>query len=170
MITDSAVRTLLRDAARGAVAGAAATGPMSAVMLTAGRLGLMGTQPPRRVTDAALDAAGVPASGPARDAVTAVTHTGFGALAGVPFAVVLLAAARRRRPPRTPATLPAAAAGVAYGLGVWASAYLGWVPALGILPRADRDRPDRPVAMVLAHVVYGAVLGAAAAGRRRPVR
>ena len=46
------------------------------------------------------------------------------------------------------------------GLSVWAVSYQGWVPALGILPKASEDRPARPAVMVAAHVVYGAVLGA----------
>jgi len=44
--------------------------------------------------------------------------------------------------------------------------YMGGLPALGIMPRADRDRPGRPQSMALAHIVYGGVL--AALLRRRP--
>jgi hypothetical protein len=49
---------------------------------------------------------------------------------------------------------------VVTGLAVWAVSYQGWIPALGILPKASEDRPARPAVMVTAHVVYGAVLGA----------
>ena len=58
--------------------------------------------------------------------------------------------------PRVPGWL----VGAVYGLGVWAVSYKGWIPALGILPPPERDRPGRPVIMVAAHVVYGLVLGA----------
>jgi hypothetical protein len=37
--------------------------------------------------------------------------------------------------------------------------YEGWVPAAGIMPPAHRDRPSRSATMVVAHAVYGAVLG-----------
>ena len=46
------------------------------------------------------------------------------------------------------------------GEAVYAVSYAGWVPALGALPPADRDRPSRQLVMAAAHLVYGAVLGA----------
>lgn len=150
------LRRALRDAAAGAVAGAAATVPMSALMLVAQRAGLMGTQPPRRITDEVVDVVDQGTDGtvdpaePARRALTTLTHLGFGAAAGVPFALLHRA---------LPVRVPGEAVGAAYALGVWASAYLGWVPALGIMPRADQDRPDRPASMVAAHLVYGSALG-----------
>jgi hypothetical protein len=134
----------------GAVAGAVATVPMSALMWTAQRAGLMGTQPPRRITDEALEEVGADPPEGTRRLATAVNHLGFGAVAGALYAVV-----ERVVPP----VVPRAVVGAVYGVGVWASAYLGWVPALGIMPSAERDRPDRPVSMVAAHVVYGSVLG-----------
>jgi len=45
--------------------------------------------------------------------------------------------------------------------------YMGWVPAVGLMPVATRDEPRRPVVMVLAHGVYGAVLGALVGRRSR---
>ena len=156
MVPVTITRALV-DVAAGAALGAAATVPMSALMLGAQRAGLMGTQPPRRITDEAIDAVDAGTSGsdvdpaePTRRALTALTHVGFGAVAGVPFALLHRA---------LPARAPSEAVGAAYALGVWASAYLGWVPALGIMPRADEDRRDRPTVMVLAHLVYGGVLG-----------
>ncbi len=150
-------RPLLVDVAAGAVAGAAATLPMSVVMLLAQRLGLMGAQPPRRITDGGLGAVGAHPPGPARRALASLAHVGFGAAAGVP--PVLL---RRLLPGGArPHGLAARAAGAGYGLLVWASAYLGWVPAVGLMPPAHRDRRGRPASMVAAHVVYGWVLAAA---------
>jgi hypothetical protein len=35
---------------------------------------------------------------------------------------------------------------------------MGWVPALGIMPRADRDRRDRQMVMLASHLVYGTAL------------
>ena len=49
--------------------------------------------------------------------------------------------------------------GATYGFLVWAAGYEGWVPMLGILPPAHRDRRSRVATMMLAHLVYGSVLG-----------
>ena len=160
-------RRLLLDAFAGAVAGAAATVPMSLLMLVAQRAGWMGEQPPRKITDGALDAADrasddgdVDPPEPARQGLSALNHLAFGAVAGVPFGLL------HQVLPAGPARVPA---GAAYGVGVWASAYLGWVPALGIMPPAHRDRSGRPASMIAAHLLYGSALGA---GLRllRPVR
>jgi len=59
-------------------------------------------------------------------------------------------------------------AGAAYGLAVWFASYEGWVPKLGALPHAHRDRWDRQAMMIGAHVAFGAVLGAIAARPRAP--
>jgi hypothetical protein len=44
------------------------------------------------------------------------------------------------------------------------------LPALGLMPPPRRDRPGRPTAMIVAHLVYGTVLGSLADRRvpRRP--
>lgn len=152
------LKRVLLDVSTGAAVGAVATVPMSALMLAAQRAGLMGTQPPRRITDEAIEAVDevadeedVNPSESTRRGLTALNHLGFGAAAGVPFVLLhrLL-----------PTQVPREAVGAVYALGVWASAYLGWVPALGIMPPADEDRPDRPASMIAAHLVYGSVLGA----------
>lgn len=148
------LRTAGVEAGAGALAGAVATLPMSALMLLAQRYGLMGTQPPRRISDGALDAVGADPPERQRRLFASVSHIGFGAAGGVPF--VLL---HRLVAPGVPRPL----LGIAYGVGVWASAYLGWVPATGLMPPAHRDRPGRPASMVAAHVVYGSVLGGATA-------
>lgn len=146
-------RTLrtVTDAAAGAAAGTVATLPMSALMLLAQRLGLMGVQPPRRITDAALDTVGARAPERARRALTALDHLAYGAGTGAVFAVVQRA---------VPRAVPRPLLGAAHGLLVWAVSYAGWVPAAGIMPPAHRDRADRQSTMVAAHLVYGSVLGA----------
>lgn len=127
---------------RGAAAGAVATLAMSAEMLAAQRLGSMGRQPPEAI---AAQVTGDPDSAATR-VLAAAAHLAFGAGGGALYALL---AARR----------PGPVSGTAFGLGVWTASYAGWVPALGILPPPDRDRPGRPTAMILAHVVYGAALG-----------
>lgn len=138
-----------RTALGGAAAGTAATGAMSVVMLAAKRAGWMGKQPPERIVEAGLDAAGVRRSKREQRGLSVAAHLGYGALCGALFAPL----ATKLR------AVPAPAAGVAYALTVWAVSYLGWVPALGIMPPAHRDRPGRPAAMIAAHVVFGGVLG-----------
>jgi hypothetical protein len=49
-------------------------------------------------------------------------------------------------------------AGLAFGTAVWAVSYAGWVPAFGIMPAPQDDRPGRPTSMVVAHWVFGGVL------------
>lgn len=136
----------------GALGGALGTVTMSAVMLLAGKAGLMGEHPPDLIAGKLLDATGVDArSEAAQDALASVAHLGFGVGSGAVFAVLH----RRLRLP-----IPAELHGVVFGTLVWAVSYRGWVPALGIMPPAEEDQPGRPAAMVLAHWVYGATLGA----------
>jgi hypothetical protein len=39
--------------------------------------------------------------------------------------------------------------GIGFGLIVWATSYLGWIPMLGILPPAPEDQPGRRRIMLL---------------------
>jgi hypothetical protein len=126
------------------VAGAVATVPMSVVMLAFRRP--MGEQPPDAITKRAAHAVGAAPTEEQADALAVVAHLGFGAATGALYALA-------------PRVGPPVLRGVATALGVWAVSYQGWVPALGILPKASEDRPARPAVMVAAHVVYGAVLG-----------
>ena len=127
---------------RGALAGTLATLPMSAVMLAGDRF--VGRQPPEAIVRTALEAAPVDVPEAAVGPLALATHLGFGAALGAVSALV---------PGRGPAK------GIALALVAYAASYEGWVPALGVLPPASRDRAGRPVVMVAAHVVYGGVLG-----------
>lgn len=144
----------------GAGAGAAATLAMSALMLVAQRSGLLGRSPPRHIVDHAL--AGLhlrnEVSRNERQLLAAMAHLAFGASQGALYAALHhwrdQWLARREQRPRP----PSAATAVPFALLVWAASYVGWIPALGILPSPPRDRPGRPMSMVLAHVVYGVTL------------
>ncbi len=57
--------------------------------------------------------------------------------------------------------------GLAYGAAIWGVSYMGWVPALGIMPPADRDRRDRQTVMLAAHLVYGTALAVMVGARAR---
>ena len=144
----------------GAAAGAIGTAGMSAWMLAAGRLGIMGEQPPDKIAGAALDAAGAHGRNEeTQDALASALHFAFGIGSGA-----LFAALHRRLPFK----VPAAFHGMLFGCLVWVTSYQGWLPALGIMPPASRDRPGRQPAMFVAHLIYGALLGAAV-GRRGQV-
>ena len=136
---------VLRDAARGAVAGVVATAAMSAVMLAFRRQ--MGEQPPDAIAKTAADAVGAEPTETEADVLASIAHVGFGLGVGAGYALL-------------PRYLPPPVRGVGVALAIWAVSYQGWVPALGILPPADEDRPARPTVMAAAHVVFGAVLGA----------
>ncbi len=147
--------------ADGGIGGGVGTVAMSLVMRGARRAGLVGEVPPRRMAAALCDAVGLRARPRrARNALAVMLHLdfGFGAAAGGLFALLRA----RLRLPVAPALQ-----GLVYGLMVWLVSYMGWVPAVGLLPVATRDEPRRPVVMVVAHGVYGAILGALVGPRSR---
>lgn len=138
---------VLSDIARGGLAGSAATVVMSAFMLAADKVGLMGRQPPEAIVRRVGELAGNEPEGKTADALASAMHVAFGAASGAAYALL--------PPSRHPV-----ARGVLVGLGIYAGSYKGWVPAIGALPDAEDDRPDRQAVMAGVHVVFGAVLGA----------
>ena len=144
----------------GALGGVIGTAGMSAFMLAAGKAGLMVEQPPDAIAGAALDAAGVEMRDEEQqDALATLLHFGFGTSCGALFGVL-----HRRLPFRVPAALH----GMVYAFLIWATSYQGWIPALGIMPPASRDHPRRPLTMIIAHFIYGALLGTVVARRNPP--
>jgi hypothetical protein len=137
---------------QGALAGFVGTVTMSAAMLAARNSGLMGRLPPERITHKTLFGSRLRhRASPQKDAMATLLHFGFGAGAGALFTVLH----RRLRPPISPLLQ-----GIVFGSAVWFVSYMGWAPALGLMPPPYRDRPDRQLVMVLAHWIYGATLGA----------
>jgi len=142
----------LRAVAAGAMAGTIATVVMSSLMLTAQRAGLLGEQPPRKLSDAVLDSvADGGADERTRRLGTAVVHLGIGAGAA---AVQQLGRHVSGRPK------PAAIWGAAFGAAFWVLNYALLAPAFGIMPTPDRDRPGRAPVMLAANVVWGAISAA----------
>ena len=135
---------------RGAAAGFIATLPMTAFMYAAERLGSGGRLGPEAITQQALDAARLRRSRRQEVAGITVAHLSFGTACGAGYALV----GSRRRSAANPVL-----SGIAFGLAVWLLSYQGWVPAVGILPPAGRDRADRQLRLFCAHIVYGATLG-----------
>ncbi len=143
--------TVLRKIAGGALAGAVGTAAMSAFMFAAWRPHVMGRKPPERITERLLDRAGVPRGRTTQDALASALHVGFGMAAGSVYPLL-----RELLPARLPRPLE----GAAFGTAIWALSYKGWVPGLGLMPPADKDRPGRQEVLVAAHWVYGGVTAA----------
>jgi hypothetical protein len=122
---------------------------MSGIIIAGDRAGLMSEPPPTTITRTALRGAGIERPAEAVSVAAPLAHLGFGALGGVVYSLV------RRLTPGVPGPL----LGILVALGIYAVSYKGWVPALGILPPPEEDRPGRPAVMIAAHVVYGLVLG-----------
>jgi uncharacterized membrane protein YagU involved in acid resistance len=131
---------------------------MSSLMIGAKRAGFVGGMPPEKITAAMLRRTGIGHGGDQQDVLAAVLHFGFGAAAGAAFGVI----APKRLMVRVPA-------GVAYGAAIWGVSYMGWVPALGIMPPAQRDRRDRQAVMLGAHLIYGTALAVMIGPRGRDV-
>jgi uncharacterized membrane protein YagU involved in acid resistance len=139
------------------MAGLIATLPMTVVMLAWHRH-LPASQryhlPPRLITDRAAAQARFSHGHVSRPGSLGAlaAHFGFGAVTGGLYA----AAGRTELHRQYPAT-----AGIGYGLIVWAASYLGWVPAMGLMPPATRQPAARNAMMIAAHIVWGAALGRA---------
>ena len=114
----------------------------------------LGEQPPDLLVQAAARGAGAGPTERQADALAVLAHVVFGAATGGAYALL----PRRGAP---------AVRGVLAALAVYVTSYQGWIPALGVLPPASRDRTARAAVMVLAHVVFGAVLGVAEDRLRR---
>jgi hypothetical protein len=141
------MRPTLTRIASGAVAGIAATATMTGVLASA--RWLVGEPPPRKLTRRVLGRLGIHLRrGAQLDAASALAHVAYGTGMGALYGML----------PRRAGSL---AGGALFGLGLWAVSYMGWIPKLGLMRHPSRDRPGRPTAMVLAHLVYGTTLAIA---------
>jgi hypothetical protein len=138
----------MRRALVGAAAGVGSTAAMTGVMAAAKAGGVLGESPARAITRRGAEKV-TGETPPALTPLAAALHVGFGASMGVLYGLTI--GRRRHRQPEL--------WGSAFGMSVWAVSYAGWVPALGLMPPPQRDRPGRQPANVVAHLVYGAALG-----------
>lgn len=169
----------------GALAGLAATVPMTLLMLLGYRFLLRSEEqyplPPAEITEQIVEAvtgeetpaagAGasqsypdtpnpVPAAAAARSetgvagtmpALTLAAHLGYGAAIGAAYGAL---------PARMPgAALSPEAKGIVWGLAVWTTSYLGWLPLVHVLRPATEHPARRTALMIAAHVLWGAVAG-----------
>ena len=138
----------------GVLGGTAGAALMLPLFEGAKRAGVLTEAPPVRVVDRAADAAETTAVDGGieqgeREGLAVGGHLLYGAAAGALYGLV-----------QEELELPAVAAGVAYGLVLWAAGYLGWLPAAGVLPQPWRQHPGDALTPVAAHLVYGLALGA----------
>jgi hypothetical protein len=140
---------VMNELMRGAVAGAAATVPMTGVILGAKAAGLLYVPPPKQITAEAEQQTGAGANLSQGDFTLSwlAAHFGFGAAAGALFGLGR---------PLLPG--PAWLKGLIFGTAVWAVSYLKVLPGLGLYPPPSRDRDSRTGTMIVAHLVYGSVL------------
>lgn len=137
------IGNLIRRGGAGAGSGVAATTAMSAVLAAAEVTGFVDRQPPRSIVEKLLP----DLSDSATNFTAGLAHVAYGASAGVVYSSLVPLRWQNR------------GTGVAYGAAIWALGYEGWLPALGILPPAHRDRPGRALAVLAAHLIYGWRLG-----------
>ena len=138
---------------KGTFAGFIATAPMSLTMLI-GWLLLPGREkyhlPPRLITEEITARVGLEKYLNENQliATTIASHFAYGAASGSFYALF-----------EQSSPLPASVKGIFAGLAIWAGSYLGWLPAMDILPPATRHPWRRNLVMILAHVVWGVTLG-----------
>lgn len=143
----------MRRLFKGAMAGLVATIPMSISMLIGWSLLPRREKyplPPRLLTEEITERAGIEGRMSETELTSAsvLSHFGYGALAGSTYAFL-----ERKIP------LASSLKGSVAGLLVWGLSYLGWVPALKILPPATEHPWRRNLIMILAHLVWGVTLG-----------
>jgi hypothetical protein len=141
----------MRGVVTGALAGLAATAPMTAVMRAAQRRLPHPEKyplPPEELPHAVAARAGAPPE--SHDLLARggwlVPHALYGAGTGALYGTL-------------PATTRGAVNGAAFGLAVWAVGYLGWIPALRLPQAAPDEPPGRNAMMIAAHLVWGASTG-----------
>ena len=153
----------MKNVLAGAAAGVAATLPMTMVMETLHER-LPGEVPrplpPREIAEAVAVKLGVNRTMSERDMqnLTLALHVGYAGVTGALFSMLA--------PRRTGA---AAAVGALFGLGVWATSYLGWLPISGVRQPISYDPVARTGLMIAAHVAWGTAAGilfAATASRK----
>ncbi|HKX32306.1 MAG TPA: DUF1440 domain-containing protein [Blastocatellia bacterium] len=138
---------------KGALAGLAATAPMTLAMTVMHARLPRPEQyalPPRLITEKVVEKAGGEEQLDERERrrLTLVGHFSYGLMAGACYP--LLADGMK---------LPPVASGALYGLAVWAGSYLGWLPAVEILRPATEHPPRRTALMIAAHLIWGVTTG-----------
>ena len=105
--------------------------------------------PPRQLTMAMADRVNLTPRlhEPERLSLTLAAHFAYGSMVG---ALYVPAASGLR--------VPVPLKGSLFGLGVWGVSYMGWIPALRLLPSATEWSPRRNALMIVAHFIWGTTI------------
>ncbi len=150
----------------GTLAGTAATVPMTAVMFA--WRGMLPPEeryavPPEEITTELAERTGaaeaIDHDRSALKTAAVVNHFGFGAAMGLGYGILAAFAVK-----------PRLWSGVAFGTGVWAASYLGWLPLLNMRAAAESQPAGRNAMMIASHLVWGAALGGITAWLATPRR
>ena len=125
--------------------GALATVPMTGVFIVARRISLLDEVPPHK----AIRSLRPQLPEPRLSVVSAFAHALVGGIAGSVYSAIL------------PRQFHGGLSGAVFGAGVWAVGYEAVMPLATELPPAHRDAKRRAGTILVAHLVYGAALGAA---------
>lgn len=137
----------------GGLAGLSGTVPMTVVMVVLhNQLPALEQHPlpPEDITQRLTERVGglKPSSRNSHHVVTWSAHLGFGAGAGLLYALLC-----------EKVEAPPAIKGVLFGLFIWAISYLGWLPQTKILDQPKEQSARSNALMIVAHVVWGLCLG-----------
>ena len=139
----------MQTLARGALAGLAATVPMTVVIGAGRAAGLLHTPPPVEITENVAEQVGEDPDrrSPAFQVGWLSAHVGYGAACGAVYTLIqpLL--------PRSDI-----AAGLLFGGAVWGASYISLMPSLNLYPAAKDDSRRRQAVMIAAHAVFGTSL------------
>jgi uncharacterized membrane protein YagU involved in acid resistance len=146
--------SVTRAITAGAVSGLAGTAPMTVTMALLHRRppwSATDPLPPREITEELAERANVLDKLDEDEvrAATTANHFAYGAATGAMYALTLARLA-----------VPRPVSGVAFALSIWTLSYMGWVPALRIMPPASQQPAERNAVMIASHVVWGASMGA----------
>lgn len=138
------------DVRHGMAAGLIGTVSMSVPIVVARRLGFLATPPPIEIgANVARRVPLLPQRGQRGfRAIWLGGHFAYGGVCGITYVIV------RRYLPSDPVL-----SGVLFGQAVWATSYLGVIPALGLYPGPEDDFRSRLLVMVGAHGVFGVTVG-----------
>jgi hypothetical protein len=130
----------------GAIAGAIATGPMTAVIVAGRKARMLWTPPPKQITANVASRAGVKPDLEDEEfqAAWLAAHFGYGAACGAVYSIIR---------PMLPGSVTIK--GLVFGELVWGVSYLGYIPALRLYPWPKDDSRTRMAVMIAAHAVFG---------------
>lgn len=150
----------------GALAGLVASIPMALVMMGLNKILPRQKQslwdrfralPPKQITARVARRSGLGqavAPGQKWEGLTWLAHLGYGAATSTLYPLVT-------RPLPLPRNRPAAnmVRGMLFALTIWAGSYLGWLPAVNIMPPATKQPARRNIILIASHLVWGSLIG-----------